>query len=215
MFYQPPPPDKKQMNPWRPTKTPQFQSPEEQTTKSDSASKSDTFVSIGENTAKMRSFWGPARTLQTKPTGICYRSPFVNHLGCHQHHRHLKEPSTVTEPPSMPAHTLPVHTPIFEFFVSGKFDGTQWVKAEVFSTQLGLYTISNAHGSQKPHASFCLTSYISLGWRAYGPNQWLDSCLRVPISNTLIFFRMFRQCYFYTKNHTKAKKSIQALRQTK
>ena len=53
-------------------------------------------------------------------------------------------PAPVTAPAITLVPLLPYHTPVSELFLPSKVYGTQGVKAEVFATQLELYTIADA-----------------------------------------------------------------------
>lgn len=98
---------------------------------------------------------------------------------------HPNTPAPFTTPGSMPIHSLIYHVPTDRVSVTNKFDGTQGVKAKVFSTPLRLYTISNAHQFLVNQSKLVFEACTTPAQQLITPNQWPPNCLKVFLLSIL------------------------------
>ena len=115
----------------------------------------------------------------------------------------------------MPLHLLPYHTPVSELSVPEKFDETQGVKAEVFATYLGLFTITKKHlflsDFRKPVFALLYLTGAERSWAQPMTQKLLEGACIQYCQFTQILEAMF----FKTEKTSKAKKAIPALRNTR
>lgn len=105
--------------------------------------------------------------------------------------RHPNSPATIAAPWGVPAHPSLYHTPVAKDSVPEKFEGTQGVKAKVFSIQLQL----------PMHACFPMAretlswpSCTYMGRLAAGAKNWPEKKCDGLISNALSTPRILCQC---------------------
>lgn len=107
------------------------------------------------------------------------------------------------------------HTTVIQVCVPKKFDGTQGVKAEVFATYLGLFTITKKHlflsDFRKPVFALLYLTGAERSWAQPMTQKLLEGACIQYCQFTQILEAMF----FKTEKTSKAKKAIPALRNTR
>lgn len=96
----------------------------------------------------------------------------------------------VTAPTSIPAHLLLYHTPVAKASVTTKGDGAQGVKAKVYYTQFGLYTIYNVHLVSNNQSKLVFSLFYLNG----AASSWSQ------LMNHKVFEGYCFECFQFTQN---------------